>query len=178
MTSTINKSQHIIGCRCLNKLNKFAKTHKDREPRSFNNNVIYKIFCKNCDATYVGKTKKQLKIRLKEHKNNIRPDHSKHSVVSEHIINFNHNFDWENVQIFDHEHNYHKRMISKMIHIKEQNKGLNCMNTDLLDDCYSEHTFQTLIFTILLITVQVFEIASQILTITVTLQQLNRLVKL
>jgi len=107
MTSTINKSQHIIGYRCLNKLNKFIKTHKDREPRSSNNNkVIYKISCKNCDVTYVGQTKRQLKTRLKEHKNNIRLDHSKHSVVSEHIINFNHNFNWENVQILDHEHNY------------------------------------------------------------------------
>jgi len=55
MISTINKSQHIIGYRCLNKLNKFVKTHKNREPRSSNNNVIYKISCKNCDATYVRK---------------------------------------------------------------------------------------------------------------------------
>jgi len=82
-------------------------------------------------------SERQLKTRLKEHKYNIRLDYSKHSIVSEHIINFNHNFDSENVQILDHEHNYHKRMISEMIHIKEQNKGLNYMNdTDLLDDCY------------------------------------------
>jgi len=139
MTSTINKAEHIIGYRCLNKLNQFIKTHKDREPRSSNNNVVYKISCKNCEATYVGQTKRQLKTRIKEHVNNIRLDPSKHSVVSEHIINFNHNFDWENVIILDHEHNYYKRMISEMIHIKEQNKGLNCMNdTDLLDNCYFE----------------------------------------
>jgi len=79
MTSTINKSQHIIGY--LNKLNKFVKTHKDREPRSSNNNVIYKISCKNCEVTYVSQTKRQLKTKLKEHKNNIKLDHSKHFVV-------------------------------------------------------------------------------------------------
>jgi len=92
MTSIINKPNHIIGYRCLNKLNKFVKIHKDKEPRSSNNNVIYKISCKNYDATYVGQTKKQLKTRLREHKNNIRQDHSKLSVVSEHNINFNHVF--------------------------------------------------------------------------------------
>jgi len=137
MASAINKSSHIIGHRCLNKLNKFVKTHKDKEPRTSNNNVIYKIACKDCDASYVGQTKRQLKTRLREHMNNIRQDYSKHTVVSEHIVNFNHAFDWENVQILDHEHNYYKRLISEMIHIKEQKNGLNCINdTDNLDDCY------------------------------------------
>jgi len=64
--------------------------------------VIYKIACKDCDASYVGQTKRQLKTRLREHKNNIRHD-SKHTVVSEHIVNFNHAFNWENVQILDHD---------------------------------------------------------------------------
>jgi len=58
-----------------------------------NNNVIYKISYKNCDAMYVGQTKRQLKTRLREHKNNIRQDLSNNSVVSEHSINFNHAFD-------------------------------------------------------------------------------------
>jgi len=136
MASTINKSNHIIGYRCLNKLNKFVKTHKDREPRALNNNMIYKISCKDCDASYVGQTKRQLKTRLREYKNNIKQGYSKHTVVSEHIVNFNHTFDWKNVQILDHEYNYHKRLILEIIHIKEQN-GLNCINdTDYLDDCY------------------------------------------
>jgi len=44
--------------------------HKDKNKFSFNNNIIYKICCKN-DAFYVGQTKRQLKARLKEHMNNI-----------------------------------------------------------------------------------------------------------
>jgi len=106
MASTINKSNHIIGYRCLTKLRKFVKTHKDKKPRTSNNNEIHKIACKDCDALYVGQTKRQLKTRLREHKNNIRHDYSKHTVVSKHIVNFNHAFDWKNVQILDHEHNY------------------------------------------------------------------------
>jgi len=64
----------------------FVKTHKDKEQLSSNNNVVYKVSCKNCDASYVGQTKKQLKTRLKEHRNNIKLDQSKHSVISEHTI--------------------------------------------------------------------------------------------
>jgi len=50
-------------------LSQFVKAHKDIVQLLFKNNIIYKIFCKNCDATYVGQTKRQLKTRLKEHKN-------------------------------------------------------------------------------------------------------------
>jgi len=57
------------------------------------NNVVYKIFCKNCEATYVGQTKRQLRTRLKEHKNNLKQDQSKHSVITEHIIKYSHSFD-------------------------------------------------------------------------------------
>jgi len=74
-------------------------------------------------------------MRLRKHKNNIRLEQSKHSVVTEHIKN--HIFDWDNVKILDHEHNFHKKFISEMIHIKEQKNSLNRMSdTELLDECY------------------------------------------
>jgi len=30
---------------------------------------VYKISCKNCDAIYVGQTKRKLNIRISEHQN-------------------------------------------------------------------------------------------------------------
>jgi len=48
-----------------------------------------------------------------------------------------HVFDWDNVKVLDCEHNYQKRLISEMIHIKEQKNGLNYMSdTEFLDECY------------------------------------------
>jgi len=139
ISSVVPKSEYIIGYRCLNKLNMLVKTHKDKEQLTTNNNVIYKICCKDCDASYVGQTKRQLGTRLREHRNNIRLDQSKHSVVSEHIREEGHVFDWDNVSVLDYEPNYHKRLISEMVHIKEQKNGLNFMSdTELLDDCYSD----------------------------------------
>jgi len=109
-----------MGYRVLNKLQLAnSLTHKDPNQPSSNNNVVYKIHCKDCDATYVGQTKRQLKTRLKEHINNMKSS-STLSVISEYKLNHNHEFDWSNTKILDSESYYHKRLISEMIHIKEQ----------------------------------------------------------
>lgn len=64
-------------------------------------------------------------------------DSVKHSVISEHIVKEKHSFDWEGTKILDFETNYHKRLISEMLHIKEQKEGLNSnKDTELLNDAY------------------------------------------
>jgi len=74
---------------------------------------------------------------LKEHINNIKSHVIEHSVVSEHILNHDHEFDWNNVIILDSEPQYYKRLISEMIHIKEQKNGINLKtDTELLDEAY------------------------------------------
>jgi len=75
-----------------------------------------------------------MKTRIKEHYNNIKLDKSKHSVISEHIVNFNHNFDWD-IKILDAESNYNKRLVSEMLHIKEQKKRINVEINQLLTFC-------------------------------------------
>ena len=99
ITKFINKSKNMIGYRCLNELNKFIKVHKDKNQYDNSNNVIYKVNCNNCDASYVGQTKKQLQTRIKEHRNNIKLDQSKYSAISKHITETNHDFDCEKISI-------------------------------------------------------------------------------
>jgi len=65
--------------------------------------LVYKIHCKDCDVSYVGQTKRQLRTRIKEHRNNIKLDESKHSVISEHMLSCNYSFDWNQVRILDTE---------------------------------------------------------------------------
>jgi hypothetical protein len=137
VTSVIDKNRFIIGYRCLNRLGRFVKAQKDKDTSTVTNNVVYKINCNNCDASYVGQTKRKLNTRIKEHINNIKLDSSRHSVISEHIIHCNHSFDWKNAIILDTEPRYYKRLISEMIHIKEQNNGLNLQkDTELLNESY------------------------------------------
>jgi len=137
ITSIINKSVCTVGYRGLNRLDRIIRVHKDQTEHQHKNNVIYKINCENCNASYVGQTKRQLKTRIREHYNNIKLDDSKYSVVTQHMVKHNHTFDWKNVKILDSESNYNKRLISEMLHIKEQSNGINLMkDTEFLDDSY------------------------------------------
>jgi len=74
IASVINKSEMILGYRCLNNLSKIIRVYKDKNQLTNNSNVIYKVSCHDCDATYIGQTKRQLNTRLKEHVNNIKLD--------------------------------------------------------------------------------------------------------
>ena len=118
------------------KLNKFITTGKDHIDRLSCNDVVYKIDCKDCDSSYVGQTKRQLKTRVSEHKADIKKASSP-SVISIHRIGSNHDFDWENVKILDKEPSYVKRSISEMLFIKKQQNGLNKQSdTELLSEAY------------------------------------------
>jgi len=46
-------------------------------------------------------------------------------IITEHRMNFNHNFKWDNVEIIDIKRFWDKRLISKMLYIKKQTKALN-----------------------------------------------------
>jgi len=134
---SIDKNIYITGYRILNKLTGFIKRHKDANDFEVNNNIVYKISCNNCNASYVGQTKRQLKTRINEHVKNIKFDESKHSVITKHMLDNDHIFDWKNVKILDYESNYFKRLISEMIYIKSQDNGLNSVDDiECLDSSY------------------------------------------
>jgi len=81
--------------------------------------------CFSCEAN------RQLKTRIKEHMNNVRLEPSKHSVITEHILKFNHFFYWEKVKNLDLKPNYNKRLISE-IYIKKQKHDINSQKDTFL----------------------------------------------
>jgi len=90
--SIINSGLKIVFT-CNNKLNSFIKTNKDDLSLTQKCNVVYKISCSECNASYVGQTKRQLNTRIKEHRQNINKKPELLSVISDHIINTGHNFE-------------------------------------------------------------------------------------
>jgi len=64
-----------------NTLSIFIKTGKDRIENSNQSGVVYRINCKDCEASYVGQTKKRLITRIKKHKNDINKKSGIPSVV-------------------------------------------------------------------------------------------------
>jgi len=121
----------------INKLRNIIKAHKDLLPNLCKKNVYKLLNCNNCETTYVGQTKRQLKTRIIEHRNHIKRNTSTRSVITDHRIISGHDFDWNNVKILNVEKNFNKRFISKMINIKSQIKGINLQtDTDSLDQTY------------------------------------------
>ena len=107
-----------------NKMGKYIKIEKDINTHTSKSNVVYKISCNNCDASYVGQTGRQLKSRITEHRNHIRHKTSVRSVITEHSLQCNHEFQWDYVKILDEEPSYRKRLISEMLYIKKQKNSL------------------------------------------------------
>jgi len=73
----------------------------------------------------VRQTKRKLNTRVSEHKKDINKTTPNHSVIINHRLQFNHDFDWDNPKILDKEKYYYKRLISEMINIKLQKNTLN-----------------------------------------------------
>ena len=100
-------------------------------------NVVYKINCQNCDASYVGQTGRQLHTRISEHRNQINHNTRNHSVVTDHRLNLDHDFNWTGVEILDREPIFSKRLTSEMLYIKRQKSGINLKtDTDSLHPVY------------------------------------------
>jgi len=97
-----------------NILKNFIKRGKNKLEHVHNQNVVYRIFCENCNVSYVGQTKRlrQLKTRLHEHVSHINISSKSPLVISNHHMEKNHNFKWNKVDILDIEPSYNKRLIS------------------------------------------------------------------
>jgi predicted GIY-YIG superfamily endonuclease len=47
---------------------------------------IYEIQCQGCEASYIGQTKRTIRIRFKEHHDHIRLNHPESSNVAKHVL--------------------------------------------------------------------------------------------
>jgi len=113
---------------------------KDKIKMNKNNNTVYCIKCKDCTATYIGQTKRDLECRVKEH---IK---KREGVIHDHTAQLNHNFDFEKYKILDKEKILSKRLISEMIHINLQINPINKReDTQKLSQCY-KHLFEKIKF--------------------------------
>ena len=103
-------------------LKSFIKRGKDKLELLSNQNVVYKISCDDCEASYVGQTKRKLSTKIHEHISGINKKTGSPSVISDHRINLNHNFKWNEVKILDSVSSYNKRLISEMTHKKAKTR--------------------------------------------------------
>ena len=97
---------------------------KDPIPKEDRNNAIYQLDCKDCEAVYVGETKRTLNIRDEEHITAIKSA-SKKSHTAEHCWKYNHDFDWKHKKVLDFEKNWKTRTIKELIYSEENEHHIN-----------------------------------------------------
>ncbi|KYN50186.1 hypothetical protein ALC62_03602 [Cyphomyrmex costatus] len=100
---------------------------------------VYKINCSQFEASYVGQTGRRLDTRITEHKKHVNRKSATHSVITDHTLQFGHDFDWDNCEILEVKRFYNKRLTAEMIFINRQEKGLNLQtDTDTLSRTYTD----------------------------------------
>ena len=82
--------------------------------------VAYKITCEQCERTYIGQTGRLLKTRRNEHRDIINLNEKYTNVISKHKLEYNHNFNWDNLQILHKENNYFKLRLAEMFYMKKR----------------------------------------------------------
>jgi len=121
------------------KLDNVIKRGKDKLNNQQITEVVYKINCNDCDKVYIGQTKRHLETRIKEHRNNIKNQSGNFSVVTDHRLSFNHNFDCDNPNILHKEKNRKNRDITEMFFIKKFNNTINLQkDTENLNPIYDK----------------------------------------
>ena len=85
---------------------------KTQIPEERKRGVVCKVPCKECSKTYVGETKRTLKVRLGEHKQAVKRGDPRNGIaVHAHVTQ--HEIDWNGAEVKKMEVNYWKRRPSK-----------------------------------------------------------------
>jgi hypothetical protein len=82
--------------------------------------VVYNIKCVACNAQYIGKTKRILKLRLDEHKT--KPESA---CTSHENSNPGHHMNYDDVEILDSADSDRKLRIKELLHILKRKPELN-----------------------------------------------------
>ena len=104
-----------------NTIRQYLVKPKDKTPKEDQCGVIYEITCNTCQEQYVGETKRQFKIRFKEHTDMKHPN----SAITEHIQETGHTFDIDNTKILGKEEGKTRRQILEALKIHQRNPALN-----------------------------------------------------
>ena len=135
------KKYDITTCMKPNSTLRQSLVHpKDKVDKLKNSGVVYEIPCRNCDSTYIGETKRNLGIRVSEHRRDVNQQEKKQftrstrkqstselnkSAVTDHCNTKNHLINWDNIKIVCKETNMFKRRVRESIAIRKRRDTMN-----------------------------------------------------
>ena len=104
---------HLLYSRQLN-LGNLVAPKRPEVDIGFTRGCVYEIPCRDCDVCYVGETKRMLATRCKEHRASCKKikegqqlkDSERYDTgVPNHVLETNHEFNFENVKVLRKENN-------------------------------------------------------------------------
>ena len=93
---------------------------KDKIPKRFKSHVVYRVECTDCGSEYVGKTKRHMETRFKEHNDPRKP-----TAVTEHILRNNHHVSMDNVDFIARAKTDKELLIKESLLVKRLSPVLN-----------------------------------------------------
>lgn len=108
------------------KLQRLISSTKDRIDKMEKTNCVYSIPCGGCDGAYIGQTKRALSIRVEKHRRSCRhPAPAKHTALSQHSWDFDHEFNHDAIRVLGQESNQYKRNLLEMVFIMKNKSNIN-----------------------------------------------------
>ena len=103
---------------------------KDVVPEPLRSCLIYNFTCGSCNASYIGKTFRHMKVRVSEHQG-VSPRTGKHlkgtlsTSVRDHMLDCNHMVAWDDFKVLGRESNHWLLEIKESLFIKRGRPSLN-----------------------------------------------------
>ena len=103
---------------------------KDVVPEPLRSCQIYKFMCRSCNASYVGKTFRHMKVRVSEHQG-VSPRTGKHLkgtlsiFMRDHMHDYNHMVAWDEFKVLERDSNHWLLGIKESLFINRDRPSLN-----------------------------------------------------
>ena len=83
---------------------------------------------RDCNAVYVGETGRSVRTRKREHVDAVKTFNTKKSALSQHVMEFDHRIDWDNVKILKSESHAYRRRVAESFLINHKACSCNVIN--------------------------------------------------
>ena len=98
--------------------------------------MVYKVKCKECEASYAGETTRKLETRMTEHRRAVQRGGTNMSALADHAWTVGHQIDWDSTTVLGVNSRYYARLALEAIHIRGQKESLN-RDSGRLDTVYN-----------------------------------------
>ena len=112
---------------------------KTKTPELRKKGVIYKVPCRDCEASFIGETGRSLQKRITEHKYAVKTNNRKNGIAV-HAWDMEHRPDWDATEILEMEPHYWKRRILEAIWIQKTPQTCNLDCGLILNEAWTTHT--------------------------------------